>query len=677
MNNTFVCVCCTSAKNNSDLFLWTKCNHKYCKMCATNVINFFLSILNCIPKCKYPECDQLLDITHGNAINSLLLSKYRINDNPKRFIHTQYLLCGYIRHHTRKLKHKIIPNEVNLLILDYYNLIYVTKKSCFSCMAIGYKFKQCNRCAGNGFYSINCHKCHPTHPGIYKYTIDCYQCKGNGKKLVFQAQCNKCNGEGEFCNQCKKCSGSGIYKDQETCRKCSGSGSWSKRRPCRNCSGTGNCSRCEGQNSFTGRYGETITRCNKCSATGKCRNCDGDGFWVSRGKCYACDGDGWHAELECNRCEGTGKKMLLINCFKCNSSGVFKQFTKCRGCNGRKIFHKQKKCVECKTTGYVDVNCVNCAGDGKVPYNCSVCASKKYFIMLDFNKLCNKQLLCNKCNEYCPKDRIVYWSSCYHVICVKCIFPFIEQEITSKRIPICPFSNCRQALEDVMVFSMYCEYNLQHVQLKLNVLIDRKDKFKCVDCSYWHGNSFGLRCANDNRHQIGCTCAAYWSKCNHIFCYQCMIPYISNKIHSDIIPICLVKNCKQELVEEDMNQFTARYRQISHLKTKLKILIGRKGKSQCSICHRWDFDASLVLWSQCYHQYHQKCGQKHIENTLPSKKSVFNFLKKESIPVCCQENCDQMLNIADSTSFGVTNYQYKLLCSLIEKSKKSDDCIVM
>merc|ERR1712228_30869 len=212
--------------------------------------------------------------------------------------------------------------------------------------------------------------------------------------------------------------------------------------------------------------------------------------------------------------------------------------------------------------------------------------------------------------------------------------------------------------------------------VKLKILFYRKGRFKCVNCNDWHKNCDLMRCVNNDQHQFGAQCAFYWTdSCKHSFCHGCVIPYIAKLVNKDVIPTCLVKKCDEELDALAMDHFEEL--NVYHLKHKLSILIDRKFKSQCFICHKWEFNELLAFWSKCRHPYHRQCGREHINSTLLSEKSVFNAFKKESIPICVHQNCGNLLSVVHLQQFGLTKHQFQTFDYLIKKSKKSDDCLIM
>jgi len=73
-------------------------------------------------------------------------------------------------------------------------------------------------------------------------------------------------------------------------------------------------------------------------------SCDGSG--TDEESCDACFGSG---DIECKKCEGTGKK---------DPEAKKKDTKKCKKCEGKGLID----CQECKGKGYVKVPCSDCEG---------------------------------------------------------------------------------------------------------------------------------------------------------------------------------------------------------------------------------------------------------------------------------------------------------------------------
>ena len=73
--------CCSnpicSEQTNAD-FEWSTCKHKYCKACATKIVNDSLSYLNEIPRCIVPNCEAILKSDKTQQIRSNMLQRYVI-----------------------------------------------------------------------------------------------------------------------------------------------------------------------------------------------------------------------------------------------------------------------------------------------------------------------------------------------------------------------------------------------------------------------------------------------------------------------------------------------------------------------------------------------------------------------------------------------------------------------
>eukprot|EP01084_Bolivina_argentea_P184714 318575_1 len=366
--HSFLCIQCKCCIHFDELFLWSKCNHKYCKKCAAAVVCEYLSIFNRIPQCKHFRCKQLLCIEHGDVIKHMLPKMYQIKSNQqelKTYNDKMYLIDGYIR----KIKYiKYIPKEIIQCIFDYYYLIISSQINCYVCKSFGYQLIQCERCDGIGYI---------------KQSFDII--KSKGKYPILQ--------------------------------------------------------------------------------TGYVRN-----------KCLICNGTGNKA-LRCIKCDGTSK-----------------------------------------------------------------------LIVLDFNKLCNKQTECDKCNKYVPNNMILFWSNCYHRYCYKCISKYTKKQFDNRQIPICVTSNCGQEIDK--------EFVMEHMPLifnktfwshpfrllnQLENLYFRKNRFLCSHCYEWHLDK-----------QL-----FLWTNCNHEYGIKCVKLYIQNYLSenksilnvfkSHRIPKCERRDCDELL----------------------------------------------------------------------------------------------------------------------------------
>eukprot|EP01084_Bolivina_argentea_P289025 496205_1 len=234
------------------------------------------------------------------------------------------------------------------------------------------------------FRKTNCYKCE----AIGRVKIDCSGCEGLG----YTTDCKSCNESGtiNYTTECSKCNGSGDYKIEDECRRCNGSGLY---------------------------------------RVGECRSCHG------QGQAYLGD----HYKIECRKCNGTGN--YTKSCFGCDGTGTFRKVKVggCYRCNGNGIIRKSKKCGNCRGSGVCKTDCRTCYRSGQISIRCGHCKGKKRLMVLDFQELIQKQLLCKHCNKYFPNNQIIYWSICNHVYCYECISLRIIKQIDNDRIPICGY----------------------------------------------------------------------------------------------------------------------------------------------------------------------------------------------------------------------------------------------
>ena len=141
MPQNHVCLRCNTEQDGKIMFCWTSCNHWYCIQCTFQVINESLSILNVTPKCIAPECNQSLDILHAQSIpiakRSSLLPKYKESRGNMHIVSNYHrvdsLVAGYIR---MKSRWNHFPDDVVLMIFDYFNLVFYTKIGCQFCTTL-------------------------------------------------------------------------------------------------------------------------------------------------------------------------------------------------------------------------------------------------------------------------------------------------------------------------------------------------------------------------------------------------------------------------------------------------------------------------------------------------------------------------------------------------------------
>ena len=193
MAKSFTCISCSEKSFCNPLVI--ECGHQYCHQCLAKIINESLSLLNQIPKCIYPDCNQLTT----RRPRHLVSRKYK----PKHsFIQSESLLLllhGYVS------KSYMIPDDIILLIFNYCYLIYDIEVTCDNCCGSGKQFDCYTRCD----------TCNNVLYDIFKYK--CWSC-GEGKRIKFLkvVQCRRCWGDGTIMRlDFKK-----ICNNQSLCIKC-------------------------------------------------------------------------------------------------------------------------------------------------------------------------------------------------------------------------------------------------------------------------------------------------------------------------------------------------------------------------------------------------------------------------------------------------------------------------
>eukprot|EP01084_Bolivina_argentea_P068627 124905_1 len=125
------CTICKSELQCNSAIQWTQCGHKYCVNCIQLLIEQ-LSLSNKIPKCLYTKCGESLNIQsihQHNMFKVLYPSKYKIKISLNKYNNNNKLICGYIR----VTNTNTLPNDIILLIFDYYYLNYVKRIKCDHC----------------------------------------------------------------------------------------------------------------------------------------------------------------------------------------------------------------------------------------------------------------------------------------------------------------------------------------------------------------------------------------------------------------------------------------------------------------------------------------------------------------------------------------------------------------
>eukprot|EP01084_Bolivina_argentea_P174720 302643_1 len=199
-SETFLCVQCKKMKIKSDLFTWS-CGHWYCTECAKYKINNSLSNNNGIPKCFYLHCNTELTIQNKqkydpSQIQAIIPAKYSSVKN-------ECLIYGFIKQilYINFANKIIIPNEIILLIFDFYSLHYFKQIICFICLGTDIPTKPkettCTKCQGLARKCTICHGKGITKQS-YKHCWKCY-----GKKYLISIDFNKLIQKQLLCLQCK------------------------------------------------------------------------------------------------------------------------------------------------------------------------------------------------------------------------------------------------------------------------------------------------------------------------------------------------------------------------------------------------------------------------------------------------------------------------------------------
>ena len=189
----FICINCNLFLEENEAIILTNCQHKYCIECIPNIINKSLSQFNQTPKCIDPNCQKTLRFPNFlfilSKINKLLYRKYQTPQNNLQqkqeylitFRNDQFLLNGYIREIWYNLTNTssssikiIIPQEIILLINDFFKLCCLTQIKCSNCNNFVFNGKSCTHCDGTGF-TMKCQNC--LRIGSIPSDITCNQCK--------------------------------------------------------------------------------------------------------------------------------------------------------------------------------------------------------------------------------------------------------------------------------------------------------------------------------------------------------------------------------------------------------------------------------------------------------------------------------------------------------------------
>eukprot|EP01084_Bolivina_argentea_P198898 340451_1 len=326
----------------------------------------------------------------------------------------------------------------------------------------------------------------------YFTPIDCDPCKSVGYQLFY---CPQCNGNGQYTVNCEQCDQNGIHQYDVKCSICHGSGAHIKSHQCTKCDGGGIC-------------------------VAVCRKCGGDGRFIrngyDKGICFTCNGMSAYTQ----------------NCFRCDGSGICKQKKDCWRCKGTCVISKRELCINCKGANNYQQECDNCNGKGEKKYECSNCDGHKQILGIDYNKLCDRQSLCDNCNRYFPNDMVFNWSKeCCHTFCYQCISLSVKNQINDNRVPICLIYNCPQNL--VMKQLQLMNIIENEYYNKLNKLLSKP--YKCHKCAKM----------TSSKHEFS------WTKCGHKFCKKCASKIINQSLCINKKPRCIVLQCNQLLNNRD------------------------------------------------------------------------------------------------------------------------------
>eukprot|EP01084_Bolivina_argentea_P034206 63310_1 len=261
-----------------------------------------------------------------------------------------------------------------------------------------------------------------------------------------------------------------------------------------------------------------------------CKSCNGYGFQAGYGHDYG-------GRNYCFECDGSGE-ICPNNCL----DGYYVDFVDCNACCGSGMLHTIETCSRCNGKGNINKLCSRCCGNTYIKMKCQECNGNGSLFYTDFNKIISKQKRCHKCNIYYTNDRIIYWSGCHHIFCDVCILDsyYVEDEIESDNIPICPIKCCNEELTEQGLQLMYKyfgrpDYQLATLLSQLNMLIFKKNNFECDVCSFWHMNQgmIILSC--------GCKCSMECTKTK---------TSIQNSVDHNAVPLC--DNCYEQMHLDDI-----------------------------------------------------------------------------------------------------------------------------
>jgi len=142
-----------------------------------------------------------------------------------------------------------------------------------------------------------------------------------------------------------------------------------------------------------------------------------------------------------------------------------------------------------------------------------LCDALTFEMILDFQSLRRKQVLCVKCNKYHPQDMIVRWTDCHHAFCGDCIINHFLESSTSiwtDMVPRCPLSDCHCELSmhtyEQTGFLEEAHRNEVPLRTKMRDLMYSKygGGFYCAHCRHWHGDQDAVRWSCGHRYGKWC-----------------------------------------------------------------------------------------------------------------------------------------------------------------------------
>eukprot|EP01083_Nonionella_stella_P023268 64341_1 len=468
-----ICVSCSflfesqasSRARNGFIFSSSRCkqSHFYCNSCVARLMTQSLSLLNEMPTCIVPECNEpfKFTITQSISLNAFLSFPYQAQKiNIKQYQADARLVHGYIRQKSQN-NHSLMPLDLISIIHDFYKLVCYTLLDCTSCYSVGYHTKPCSKCDARGYTEL-CLQC--VNGQITSKTSEpCPSCGGFGHRVSTRlCECGCLHDQSKEI-ACNACDGWGIRRvagRRGECASCDGTG----RTPrCVICLGIGtictvdDCELCKGE-----RVVSTVTTCGVCLGSGnhtqKCTQCSGKGTCNER-VCYDCNGNGG---LLCTDFNKVIRKQKY--CHKCNlfyPQNTIMNWSDC----GHTFCHK---CLI--TSRYIETELVAC----RIP----LCMANKCTQELNDNfdypletaaesrwrlrrlKFIKDKFRCCVCKEWHLDKAKILFSRCGHALVKKCAVDYISRRINARTIPKCPDCGVGIETEDI---SAMCGARYMHI----------------------------------------------------------------------------------------------------------------------------------------------------------------------------------------------------------------------